>query len=69
MAERPLANDPFRALREAVAVSPTNVPLRVALGRAYLDAGRQADALIELKAAMLQDPSREDEWGPMAWLT
>ncbi len=60
MAERPLANDPFRALREAVAVSPTNVPLRVALGRAYLDAGRQADALIELKAAMLQDPSRED---------
>lgn len=60
MAERPLTADPFRALREAVAVSPTNVPLRVALGRTYLDAGRHSDALAEMKAAMLQDPARED---------
>lgn len=52
--------DPLRPLREAVAVSPTNVPLRVALGRALLDAGRPADALIELKAAVLQEPLRAD---------
>lgn len=59
MADR-AASDSFRALREAVALSPTNVPLRVALGRALLDAGRHADALGELKAAVLQDPVRED---------
>ena len=59
MADRAVS-DSFRALREAVALSPTNVPLRVALGRALLDAGRHADALGELKAAVLQDPARED---------
>jgi SpoVK/Ycf46/Vps4 family AAA+-type ATPase len=59
MADRAVS-DAFRALREAVALSPTNVPLRVALGRALLDAGRHADALVELKAAVLQDPARED---------
>ncbi len=52
--------DPFGALREAVAMTPTNVPLRVALGRALFDAGRHNDALIELKAAVLQSPTRED---------
>ncbi|MSP56433.1 MAG: AAA family ATPase [Myxococcales bacterium] len=56
----PAPADPLRALREAVALSPSNVPLRVALGRAYLDAGRHADALVELKAAVLQSPGRED---------
>ncbi len=60
MADRAAPADPFRALREAVALSPTNVPLRVALGTAYLDAGRHADAIAELKAAVLQAPDRED---------
>lgn len=57
MADR---SDPLRALREAVALTPANVPLRVALGRALIDAGRPADALIELKAAVLQDAGRVD---------
>lgn len=49
-----------RALREALAVSPDNLPLRVHLGRTLLDAGRPHDALAEFKVALQADPERVD---------
>lgn len=46
-----------QALREALALSPDNVPLRVVLGRTLLDAGRAQEAAIELRAARQRDPA------------
>lgn len=48
------------ALREALALSPDNVPLRVHLARQLLDAGRTEDALLEARAAVGRDAERID---------
>lgn len=48
------------ALREALAHSPGNVPLRVHLARTLLEAGRADEAVIEARAAVAQDGERAD---------
>ncbi len=48
------------ALREALAHSPENVPLRVHLARTLLEAGRADEALVEARAAVAQDSDRMD---------
>lgn len=48
------------ALREALAHSPENVPLRVHLARTLLEADRAEEALIEARAAVAQDANRVD---------
>ncbi|GDX82032.1 hypothetical protein LBMAG42_38430 [Deltaproteobacteria bacterium] len=48
------------ALREALAVSPENVPLRVHLARSLLEGGRPEEALIEARAAVARDADRID---------
>ncbi|MSQ00375.1 MAG: AAA family ATPase [Myxococcales bacterium] len=48
------------ALREALAHSPENVPLRVHLARTLLEAGRADEALVEARAAAAHDPGRMD---------
>ncbi len=48
--------DPLAQLREAVRLSPGNVPLRQALGDALLAAGRAADAEAEFRAALHLSP-------------
>jgi AAA+ superfamily predicted ATPase len=44
--------DPIVPLREALAFSPDNVPLRLHLARTLLDAGRAAEALAEYREAL-----------------
>ncbi len=48
------------ALREALAVSPDNVPLRVHLARMLVEVGRAEEALFEARAAVARDPERID---------
>lgn len=48
------------ALREALAVSPDNLPLRVHLARTLVEAGRADEALLEARAAVARDPTRVD---------
>ncbi|MCO5168120.1 MAG: AAA family ATPase [Planctomycetes bacterium] len=52
-------DDPTEPLREALRLSPDNVPLRRALGEALLGAGRAADAEAELKEALRRAPKDE----------
>ena len=59
----------FSALREAVAISPENVPLRVHLARALLEAGRAEEALVEARSAATREPGRldaQEAWGEAA---
>ena len=44
--------DQVRSLKEAVRLSPDNVPLRQALGDALLASGLAAEAATEFKAAL-----------------
>jgi len=48
------------ALREALALSPDNVPLRVHLARQLLDGGRAEEAILEARAAVTRDGDRID---------
>ncbi len=48
------------SLREALAHSPQNVPLRVHLARTLLEAGRADEASVEARAAVAQDSDRMD---------
>jgi AAA+ superfamily predicted ATPase len=48
--------DHIRQLREAVAVSPGNLPLRQALADALLAAGLPAEAVVEYRAALSEAP-------------
>ncbi|MBM4365321.1 MAG: ATP-binding protein [Deltaproteobacteria bacterium] len=48
------------ALREALALAPGNVPLRVLLARELLAADRVDDAIVEARAAFAADPARRD---------
>ncbi|MDP2306077.1 MAG: AAA family ATPase [Pseudomonadota bacterium] len=52
--------DAVSALREALAFSPDNVPLRMHLARTLLDAGRWAEAASELREVLLRAPDRAD---------
>lgn len=52
-------SDAVSALREALAFSPDNVPLRAHLARTLLDAGRTKEALAEAKQALSRDESSE----------
>lgn len=47
-------------LREALAMSPDNVPLRLALARTLVDAGRPREALDEFREVLERDPSRAE---------
>jgi AAA+ superfamily predicted ATPase len=48
------------ALREALAHSPDNVPLRVHLARTLLEAGRADEGAVEARAALATDADRAD---------
>lgn len=50
--------DAIGALREALAFSPDNVPLRVHLARSLLDAGKLADALAEFEDVLARAPDK-----------
>ncbi len=52
--------DAVTALREALAFSPDNVPLRLHLARTLLDAGRYAEAATELREVLARAPDRAD---------
>ncbi len=52
--------DAVSALREALAFSPDNVPLRMHLARTLLDAGRWAEAASELREVLVRAPDRAD---------
>ncbi len=52
--------DAVMSLREALALSPENVPLRVLLARTLLDANRPVDALLEYRGVLQRAPDRED---------
>ncbi len=52
--------DPVSALREALAFSPDNLPLRMHLARTLMDAGRWADAAAELREVLARAPDRVD---------
>ena len=52
-------SDQVDALRQAVAVSPENAPLRRHLGEVLAAAGRHDEAIDELRAALSLDPSNE----------
>jgi len=51
-------SDAVTALREALAVTPNNVPLRVHLGRTLLKSGRADEALAEFRTALARDADR-----------
>lgn len=53
------SDDPIETLREAVALSPENAPLRRHLGDLLSTAGRHEEALEEYRAALALDPSDE----------
>lgn len=53
-------SDAVSALREALAFSPDNVPLRLHLARTLLDAGRWAEAAAELRDVLARAPDRAD---------
>jgi SpoVK/Ycf46/Vps4 family AAA+-type ATPase len=50
--------DPTAVLREALALSPDNVPLRLHLARTLLDGGRAPEALAEFRTCLAADPGR-----------
>lgn len=52
--------DAVMSLREALALSPENVPLRVLLARTLLDANRPVDALLEYRGVLTRAPDRDD---------
>lgn len=52
--------DAVAALREALAFSPDNVPLRLHLARTLVDAGRYEDAATELREVLARAPDRAD---------
>ena len=52
-------SDPIETLREAVALSPDNAPLRRHLGDLLSAAGRHEEALEEYREALALDPSDE----------
>ncbi|MDP2314975.1 MAG: AAA family ATPase [Pseudomonadota bacterium] len=52
--------DAVSALREALAFSPDNVPLRMHLARTLLEAGRWQEAASELREVLLRAPDRAD---------
>ncbi|MCI0704737.1 MAG: AAA family ATPase [Planctomycetia bacterium] len=52
----PTPEDPFAPLRESLAVSPTNVPLRLHLADSLLAAGRGDDAESTLKDGLTRTP-------------
>lgn len=52
--------DAFSALREALAFSPDNVPLRLHLARTLIDAGKWAEAAAELREVLARAPDRAD---------
>lgn len=52
--------DAVTALREALAFSPDNVPLRLHLARTLLDAGKFAEAATELREVLARAPDRAD---------
>ncbi len=52
--------DAVSALREALAFSPDNLPLRMHLARTLLDAGRWAEAAAELREVLVRAPDRLD---------
>jgi AAA+ superfamily predicted ATPase len=52
--------DALNALREALAFSPDNVPLRLHLARTLIDGGRWAEAATELKEVLARAPDRAD---------
>ncbi len=53
-------NEVIRALREGLAFSPDNLPLRLHLARTLLAAGQHADALTEFRAVLAAEPSSDD---------
>lgn len=53
----PTADDPFQPLREALGVSPTNVPLRLHLAESLSAAGRADDAETVLKDGLTRTPN------------
>jgi AAA+ superfamily predicted ATPase len=52
--------DAVSALREALAFSPENIPLRMHLARTLLDAGKWAEAAAELREVLVRAPDRLD---------
>ena len=52
--------DAIKGLREALEVSPNNVPLRVHLAQTFLGLGRFDEAEGELREALALDPSNVD---------
>lgn len=52
--------DAIGPLREALAFSPDNVPLRVHLAKVLLDAGKPAEALEEYRQALARAPGHAD---------
>jgi AAA+ superfamily predicted ATPase len=53
----PTPDDAFAPLRDALAVSPTNVPLRLHLADSLLAANREADAEATLKEGLARTPN------------
>lgn len=53
-------SDALTALREALAVSPNNIPLRIHLGRTLLKVGRTEEAYAEFKTALAKERDRAD---------
>lgn len=53
-------SDAIASLREALAVAPNNVPLRILLGRTLLKLGRAEEAYSEFKNALARDRERVD---------
>ncbi len=51
-------SDAVSALREALAVTPNNVPLRIHLARTLLKSGRADEALAEFRTALAREPER-----------
>ena len=58
-AEDPMASV-VKDLEEQVRADPQNTGLRVAVGEAYLKAGRSQEALAQYDEALRLDPERED---------
>jgi transitional endoplasmic reticulum ATPase len=55
-----LVSDAVTALREALAVTPNNVPLRIHLGRTLLKSGRADEALSEFRTALSKEGDRTE---------
>src|SRR5215831_20156306 len=53
----PTPDDPFAPLRDALTVSPTNVPLRIHLADSLLGANRPDDAEVALRDGLARTPN------------